>query len=109
MIQILDFLINALVSWRTRIVLARQKADMCCLDGKENPADAGFFTMNAGGIDEPVFSVTAGRGSGHSADGFSLNTGVGSMTAQNPAPVYFPGFTEAELKAMVNQNKGQNG
>ena len=31
------------------------------------------------------------------------------LTKDQPAPVYFPGFTEAELKALVNQNKGQNG
>lgn len=89
MIQIIDFLINALVSWRTRIFLARQKADMCCLDGKENPADAGFYSLNGGGQKEnAMFPISGGRGS-------------------LAEPVYFPGFTEAELKAMVNQNKGQ--
>ena len=209
-----NFLINALVSWRTRIVLARQKLDLCCLDGKENPVDAGFFAVTAGeGRMEHVMPVTAGMGSGHPADEFGVNPGSlptedeesfkeaykkaisptnwavqtqprhilvnrkkgdtfamyqgvgfsplpempefmvdddfrnavqGAKTAKKrfvwdlanglpekmsevaaitdrpvfivpqedegknqTEPIYFPGFTEAELKAMINQNKGQ--
>jgi hypothetical protein len=46
MLKILDILINALVAWRSRIVINRQKQDLCCLEGKENPADVGFESTN---------------------------------------------------------------
>lgn len=42
MIKILDFLINALVLWRSKIAIKNQIADLSQLDGKADAQTAGF-------------------------------------------------------------------
>ena len=76
MIKILDYLINALVSWRSKIVLRNQKQDLCCLDGKANAEDAGF---------KPVGKIV-------------LRPDVSGIE-----PIYFPGLTENEIKALLDK------
>jgi len=84
MLKILDILINALVAWRSRIVINRQKQDLCCLEGKENPVDAGFKPMQSPALKAHVNHVV-------------------KANEANPEPVYFPGFTQKEIEEIVKK------
>jgi len=110
MLKILDILINALVAWRSRIVINRQKQDLCCLDGKENPADAGFKPVGKmvlrADISNPEIMTDEEREirdrqikaimqfDFKHPERFDMNI---------PEPVYFPGFTQKEIEALVKK------